>query len=382
MMRANEHRDELRRHLTGGLVFAVPDEWKPRVRDAAPDLWSVRSLVLDVPGRVSPGETVAVRSGGLPGHATVFGADVDVDFALAEVRRIRQTRRYSQGSRVPVFLRASEGLLARRRTAEAAKVAGEAVELLRSEQRPENVSPELLPKALMLEGYAAWIDGDLAVADARFEEAVGLWRVRVARSGTARSLLDLSVGLDRLGAIREEAGDLFGATVALDESVALCRRLVRGMSSSQLLRDLSAGLARLGEVRRRTGDLSDALTAFNESVVLSRRIVRATPQSLGDLSTGLDGLGQVLAAMGNLAAAITAFEESAQVCRELVEQDENPATLNALFVSLKRLGRVRKDTGDLLGVVDTAIERIRRRCALWIRMAWDRVFRRASRLTP
>ena len=51
MMRANEHRDGLRRHVNGGLVFAVPSEWKPRVRNAAPDLWSVRSLVLEMPDR-------------------------------------------------------------------------------------------------------------------------------------------------------------------------------------------------------------------------------------------------------------------------------------------------------------------------------------------
>ena len=144
MMRANEHRDALRRHLTGGLVFAVPDEWKPRVRDAAPDLWSVRSVVLDVPGRVLSGGTAPSRGGGLAGYADVFDADVDVDFALAEVRRTRQTQRYSRQSRVPLLLRASEGLLAGGRTAEASEVAREAVELLRSEQRPEDVSQEPL----------------------------------------------------------------------------------------------------------------------------------------------------------------------------------------------------------------------------------------------
>ena len=381
MMRANEHRDALRRHLTGGLVFAVADEWKPRVRNAAPDLWSVRSVVLDVPGRVLSGGTAPSRAGDLAGNADVFDADVDVDFELAEMRRIKQTPRYSRQSRVPVFLRASERLLAGRRTAEASKVAREAVELLRSEQRSEQLSQDLLRKALTLEGYAAWIDGDLAVADARFEEAVGLWRVRVARSKTERSLHDLSMGLDRLGAIRGEAGDLGGATMALEESVALCRRLVPGTSSSQVLRDLSAGLARLGDVRRRSGNLFDALAAFEESVVLSRRIVNATPQWRRDLSTGLDGLGLVLAEMGNLVAATAAFEESVKICRELVELDENPTTLNALFVSLEWLGRVRKDNGDLLGVVDTVIESIRRRCALWMRMAWGRVFRRASPLT-
>ena len=62
MMRANEHRDALRRHLNGGLVFAVHKEWKPRVRNAAPDLWSVRSLVLETPGLADTPETAGPGS--------------------------------------------------------------------------------------------------------------------------------------------------------------------------------------------------------------------------------------------------------------------------------------------------------------------------------
>ena len=46
LLRANERREAIRRHLSGGLVFAAPPEIKPRARDAAPDLWSLRSLVL------------------------------------------------------------------------------------------------------------------------------------------------------------------------------------------------------------------------------------------------------------------------------------------------------------------------------------------------
>ena len=53
MRRLNERRDALRRQLGGALLFAVHPNWKPRVREAAPDFWSVRSLVLDLPGEKS-----------------------------------------------------------------------------------------------------------------------------------------------------------------------------------------------------------------------------------------------------------------------------------------------------------------------------------------
>ncbi len=48
MLRANERRELLKRQLQGGLVFAASPTLKPRFREAAPDLWSARSLVLDL----------------------------------------------------------------------------------------------------------------------------------------------------------------------------------------------------------------------------------------------------------------------------------------------------------------------------------------------
>ena len=45
--RLNERRDALRRRIKGGLVFALHPSMKALVRDASPDLWSVRSLVLE-----------------------------------------------------------------------------------------------------------------------------------------------------------------------------------------------------------------------------------------------------------------------------------------------------------------------------------------------
>ena len=45
--RLNERRDALRRRIDGGLVFALHPTMKALVREAAPDLWSIRSLVLE-----------------------------------------------------------------------------------------------------------------------------------------------------------------------------------------------------------------------------------------------------------------------------------------------------------------------------------------------
>jgi hypothetical protein len=46
-LRLNERRDRLRRELSGGLILELPPGIKPDVRNAAPDLWSIRALVLE-----------------------------------------------------------------------------------------------------------------------------------------------------------------------------------------------------------------------------------------------------------------------------------------------------------------------------------------------
>jgi len=53
LLRLNERRERLRRTLDCGLLLAAHSRIKPHVRDAAPDLWSIRSIVLEpIAGRL------------------------------------------------------------------------------------------------------------------------------------------------------------------------------------------------------------------------------------------------------------------------------------------------------------------------------------------
>lgn len=67
----NERRDAIRRHLSGGLVLVGPLALKEWAQAAAPDLWSVRTLVLELPEEM-PG----VESEAVTGEAAV-GEDAD-----------------------------------------------------------------------------------------------------------------------------------------------------------------------------------------------------------------------------------------------------------------------------------------------------------------
>ena len=77
----NERRDALGRHLQGGLTMVAPIAIKPRARVAAPDVWSIRSVVMELPP-----PPVALPAG------NGDGADLESDLRAA-CRRARHRRR-------------------------------------------------------------------------------------------------------------------------------------------------------------------------------------------------------------------------------------------------------------------------------------------------
>ena len=352
LMRTNEHREVLRRRMNGGLVYAAPPQWKPRARIAAPDLWSIRSLVLDLPASAG-GLPDADRRDAMERGSAVpdpsFDTAIDVDFALAEARRIEGKPKYDPRSHARVLLRAVEGLLARDRTGKAVETAHEVLRILKDAPDPGR----LLPEALMRTGEAERADGDFAAAETHLGEAVSGWKSFIDRNGESPQVLrDLSISLGSLGEVRHESGALATATEAFEESLALARRLLEMMGETpQSLRDLSVSLERLGDVRREGGELAAATEAFEESLALRRRLLEAfgeTPQALRDLSVSLHRLGAVRRESGELAAATAAFEESLALARHRLEAfGETPQALRDLSVGLNKLGEVRRESGDL-----------------------------------
>ncbi len=130
LARLNERRDRLRRRLPGALILAAPSLLKPRFRNVAPDLWSVRALVL---------EPMAV----------------------------------SAPSDVLEMLREAEGLLLRDQARGAVSLAWQAVEALRQSDR--NVDGgRLLPKALAVLARAKGAEGDIPAAIGHIRAAIDL----------------------------------------------------------------------------------------------------------------------------------------------------------------------------------------------------------------
>ena len=391
-LRMNERRDALRARLPGGLVFAAPPGIKPRVRDAAPDLWSVRSLVIDL---------AAVAGGGAERHGpnpvrtrpTARLTAPDPELALAEAER--RTAKGSEVSQALALTEAAGGLLANRRVEEARNAAAKATDLLRG----EGGIAEAHALALLAEAVEA--GGDVAAAADHVEQAIRLARHwgrnlvplewlgmagRLAHSrrdlltakelyGEAESiareqairereapwtLRNLSIALDHVGDMRRESGDLAGAATAYDESLTLRRRL-RDMSGDRQeeLRDLSFSLDRVGDIRRKSGDIAAAAAIYEESLELSRqlRTLRGdTSEALHDLSVALERVGDIRRESGDVRAAAAAYDEMFSLRLRLFELDrDNPEVLRALSVALDRTGDLLEEGSDR-AAAETAYE--------------------------
>jgi len=389
-LRLNEHRDRLRRELAGGLILEVPAELKPVLRNAAPDLWSIRALVLEPSGPRSGAAATQPRRLDVARTELVESPVDDTNRVRADARKTGAAEPDALTSTVQACLRNVEGLLLVEQHAKAVEVAREALAMLESH---ESRHP-LLSDALAALAEAERADGDPAAAldhyrrlfsltagsddrsllehlEKAAESATTVGRPDIAQTFALRqqqiarhrlqqygdspqALRDLSVTLDRVGDVRREAGDLSGAQEAYTESLEISRRLLQLYGDSPLaLRDLSVSLDNVGDVRREAGDVSGAQGAYTESLEISRRLLQQygdSPQALRDLSVSLIRVGDVRREAGDLSGAQGAYAESLEIRHRLLQQyGDSPQALRDLSVSLAKVGDVRREAGDVSG---------------------------------
>lgn len=254
LRRLNERRDALAAGYPAALLLVCPAGSLPQVRDAAPDLWSIRSLTatLDTAAGVpvpEPDVSEVPASGGsdvipVPGEPIEPSPEVG-----ALLKRAASALR---SGRTDLALDAGLGALDAR--------SGRDDELLAH----------------------AWLAQVRAEQDVPGEAAR---HARIALAGRRPLEVDTTV------ALLEILSGSLDWDIALDAAAALVelrRELVlRHPDSPAALRDLSVSLDKVADIQRDRGQLDDALTAYTESLHLAQRILSTygeTPQALRDLS--------------------------------------------------------------------------------------------------
>jgi len=191
---------------------------------------------------------------------------------------------------------------------------------------------------------------DLAGAQAAYDEALPLYREIEARLGEANTL-------KALGDLRLRTGDLAGAQAAYDEALPLYREIQERLGEANTLKAL-------GDLRLRTGDLAGAQAAYDEALPLYREI----QERLGEANT-LDSLGKLALAQGNPNQAVTSFDAALEIYRSMRDRWNIADTLlNKAPVTA------------LLGDRDRALQDIAEAASLAGEIRDDALLRKASKV--
>jgi hypothetical protein len=174
----NQHRNPLRRRFEVPLVFAGAPWLQEVMREAAPDLWSVRTgVVRIIPGRVARGEGARAGVTLEPGGE----AAEDPDYALEVAERLRNTKE-QEPARVDLLLRAAWGFDEAARLEAAEDAFREAVALCRklAKHSPEEFLPRLAESLTGLTG-AFWSSEKLEEGLLTGQEALAIYRELAAK---------------------------------------------------------------------------------------------------------------------------------------------------------------------------------------------------------
>ncbi|MEZ4236064.1 MAG: tetratricopeptide repeat protein [Myxococcota bacterium] len=401
LQRLNERRERLRRSLGGALVMAGPPGLKPVVRDRAPDLWSIRSVALDLradeehtaPTPDPPAERLgrdrrAERSNAYrtaeavlrfqfhrrmrsePWFALVVGDD-------PVPRRRLLDALLERGHTALVHSRASQALTEPTPMDVHWVMASEEPELglvtILSGTGPPPSRPVVVEGPIALEqslarhlpdlyAQVAFVvrlhvertlrPGPLPVLDRTEEIVRDVWEA-LDRARTLEDDLAGMSGRSEARARAERIRELIGAAEALlqqgwsSEAAPLAAEVLR---SAGALRPTDPNAALLtadgeelcGRIAHQQGDLVEAHSRFREALPIRRRLARTRGvhrlRRRAELARCVSMLGEMALQSGQTDEAETWLRESLAIRRRLARATDDRSTLSELAVAWSMVG--------------------------------------------
>jgi tetratricopeptide (TPR) repeat protein len=284
LARLNERRNLLQRHFAVPLIL-VSTEWlKPLIRETAPDLWSIRSLVCDI----EPPPPLEILSWSSADEALDQFSRLDPYLALREAEQMRgQPGKELLLARL--LQRAGEGFLSQNDWQSAETFFRQAVELMRA--YPD--APNLLARSLYELGYAlSWQRGK--EAKAYYLEARALFHQLGDQLGEATCSA-------RLGEAALDTSAYNEAQSYFEEALSIFRQV--GSVAGE-----AVCIARLGDTAFRHGEYDEAQGQYEKARLLFRQL----GDVLGEANC-TKGLGDVAIERSSYKEAESLYKEAARL---------------------------------------------------------------------
>ncbi|MBL4684792.1 MAG: tetratricopeptide repeat protein [Nannocystaceae bacterium] len=347
ILRTNERRELIRETLQGGLVFVAHPDFKPDMRQAGPDLWSIRSFAFDIPagpngtvdgkldGKLDGLVSAGLGISGEPNSLRSFSDSELLDSDLARLSGALAGQELENQARIKERL--ADRLAAAGRHEEALEMAEEIVDAYRglAKDRPDVFLPDL---AMALNNLGIRFSGlgrrEEAVKVA--QEAVDSYR-GLAKDRPDAFLPDLAMALTNLGSLSSGLGRREEAVEVTQEAVDTHRGLAKDRPDA-VLPDLAKALNNLGNHFSDLGRREEAMKVTQEAVETYRGLAKDRPDEfLPDLAMALTNLGNRFNDLGRLEEGMKVTQEAVETYRGLAK-DRPDALLPDLAAALNNLG--------------------------------------------
>lgn len=375
--RLNERRDHLLRTAAGGLVLALPSAAKAPVRTVAPDLWTIRSLALELRAEPDPrgaGGFVWLSARGLEAPANPMPSPApspvpSLALALTEVERARRRLAEAEASAEDPALRAR---FARRLASAELDAAVALRDHYRLDEALGHAQAGVARLRASSDGAARSLQRELGRAIGVEADILGrLGRTSEALSAGAEATQRQRDALRTAGPLEETVRAELVATL-LAQSAALrgANRLAEALEAAREAVDLSragdgvgegasetaqttraACLSALGTILRELERVDEALPVLEEAIASWRALVeRGVGTARARLPSSLGNLASVLATLEQPEASLEAVREAVDWLRVLAAESPEAfrpdlaVSLTHLSVRLRDLGRSEEAT--------------------------------------
>jgi len=311
----NKRRSQLENRIDSPIFIQLPRSFGPRIVEVAPDLWSVRQQVIDLPvaGFLSPDSSLKQEP--LQPELSIPSAALEDAITQARQALAKTQAKFDKNN---TYINHRNLAIKQSELAEYLVAIGnldEANLLVRSSLKKFQFISDEYPK-------------------------------------TPQVLRDLLIAFVRVGDVEKMLGDLKIAKDAFYEGLSIAR-IIQSESNVSLdaMKGVLFALSNVGDIEMLLGDFSRAKSAFQESLSIGyylKKLLGDTPDIQRDISVTLERNGEVEYKLGNLAAAKSMFEESLNICRELIENHgSKPKELRDLSVSMSFIGMIEYEQGNL-----------------------------------
>jgi len=290
--RLNQFRNPLRSKIDIPLLFVGAHWIQPAIRDIAPDLWSVRTMVTRLEPPTEGGSASATWAD-VASEKQLEGQAIDPDFALKTAKRLRG----QEGKELAIaqlLYRAGLGLIARSRWPEAEQVLREAIHLLRSFEG----SQERLADSLWALGNSLEWQYKLDEADEIAKEARSVYKKVGDLVGEANCI-------QQRGDIAFRRSDHTTAQACYEEALSFYRSAEDVVSQADCIWSL-------GNIALRQSDHATAEERYDEAL----RLYRQGGTVLGEANS-IKGLGNIALERSDHATAQARYEEALALFRRI-----------------------------------------------------------------